>query len=300
VEINAIRVLFFPRFTGKTQKQERKYMMTRREALKTTTLVTAAAAAVSTARLSLAQPPPPRPGVPPPGAAPGAPLPGERERERERRAAPANEAMTAEILPTVLPPLPYPVDALEPFIDAQTMQIHHDKHHAAYVTNLTKALADHPTLSRKPMFELMKELHTLPENVRTAVRNQGGGHHNHSLFWRMMRKGGGGEPRGELRRAIDQQLGGFAKFKELMTETATKLFGSGWAWLVLDGHTLKVEGYQNQDSPLSAERLPLLGVDVWEHAYYLKYQNRRPEYVANWFNVINWDYVAERYAERQA
>jgi Fe-Mn family superoxide dismutase len=295
VEILAIHVLLsLSSINGKSiqPKQERKqYMMTRRDALKTTTLVTVACAAVSTARLSLAQPPPPpRPGVVPP------PL----ERERERRLAPATEAMTAEILPTVLPPLPYPVDALEPYIDAQTMQIHHDKHHAAYVTNLTKALADHPALSRKPMFEVMKELHTLPEGVRTAVRNQGGGHHNHSLFWRMMKKGGGGEPRGELRRAIDQQLGGFAKFKEMMTETATKLFGSGWAWLVLDGRTLKVEGYQNQDSPLSAGRLPLLGVDVWEHAYYLKYQNRRPEYVANWFNVINWDYVAERYAERQA
>ena len=203
------------------------------------------------------------------------------------------------IEPLKLPPLPYPVDALEPYIDAQTMQIHHDKHHAAYVTNLTKALADYPDLTRKPMYELLRELNSLPEKVRSQVRNQGGGHHNHSMFWLMMRKGGGGEPRGELRRAIELDLGGFANFKERITETATKVFGSGWAWLVWDGKALKVESYPNQDSPLTQGNLPLLGLDVWEHAYYLKYQNRRPEYIAAWFNVINWDYVAERYAERQ-
>jgi Fe-Mn family superoxide dismutase len=226
----------------------------------------------------------------------GAPPPGER-----RAGAPAGapRGLPPDIEPTKLPPLPYPVDALEPFIDAQTMEIHHDKHHAAYVTNLTKALADYPELSRKPMFELLKELNNLPEKIRTAVRNQGGGHHNHSLFWLMMKKGGGGEPKGELRKAMDQQLGGFTGFKEKMTEAATKQFGSGWAWLVLDGKTLKVEGYPNQDSPLSVGKMPLLGIDVWEHAYYLKYQNRRPEYVAAWFNVINWDYISERYAERQ-
>src|SRR2546430_1850749 len=163
-----------------------------------------------------------------------------------------------------VPPLAYDFDALEPYIDAQTMEIHHNKHHAAYVTNLTKALADHPALGRKPMYELLKELNSLPESVRTAVRNQGGGHHNHSIFWLMMKKGGGGEPRGELRRAIDEQLGGFARFREAMTETATKLFGSGWAWLVMDGRTLRVEGYHNQDSPLTEGKLPLLGIDVWE------------------------------------
>ena len=202
--------------------------------------------------------------------------------------------------PFTLPPLPYPFDALEPHIDARTMEIHHDKHHAAYVSNLNKAVADYPELGRKQVEDLLKELNTVPEKIRTAVRNQGGGHFNHTLFWQMMTKGGGGEPKGELAAAIDKSFGNFSGFKDKLTDTATKVFGSGWAWLVMQGGELKIEPAPNQDNPVSQARQPLLGIDVWEHAYYLKYQNRRPEYIAAWFKVISWDFVSERYAKLKA
>jgi Fe-Mn family superoxide dismutase len=202
--------------------------------------------------------------------------------------------------PFTLPPLPYSFDALEPHIDAQTMQIHHDKHHAAYVTNLNKAVADFPDLGKKPVEDLLKDLNAVPEKIRAAARNQGGGHYNHSLFWQMMKKNGGGEPAGELSKAMDKSFGGFAAFKDQFTKAAAGQFGSGWAWLVLDGGDLKIEADPNQDSPLSAGKLPLLGLDVWEHAYYLKYQNRRADYIAAWFNVINWDFVAQRFQSKGA
>ena len=202
--------------------------------------------------------------------------------------------------PFTLPPLPYPFDALEPHIDARTMEIHHDKHHAAYVTNLNKAIAEAPELGQKPVEELLKNLNAVPEKIRTAVRNQGGGHFNHTLFWQMMKKGGGGEPKGELASAVDKSFGSFSGFKDKFTEAATKVFGSGWAWVVLEGGNLKIESSPNQDSPVSQGKQPLLGIDVWEHAYYLKYQNRRPEYIAAWYNVINWDFVSDRYAKLTA
>ena len=197
--------------------------------------------------------------------------------------------------PFTVPPLPYAFDALEPHIDAQTMQIHHDKHHAAYVANLNKAVADFPDLGKKPVEDLLKDLTAIPEKVRTAIRNQGGGHYNHSIFWQMMKKNGGGEPSGELSKAIEKKFGSFSAFKDQFTKAAVGQFGSGWAWLVSDGGELKIEAAPNQDSPISEHKTPLLGVDVWEHAYYLKYQNRRPDYVAAWFNVIDWDFVTQRF-----
>ena len=243
-------------------------MMTRRQALKKTALATVACAAASTFRAAIAQPAP----------TPAAP------------AAPSG--------PFTLPPLPYAYDALEPHIDAQTMQIHHDKHHAAYVANLNKAINGMPGTSGNLAIEsLLQDLNSLPENARTAVRNNGGGHYNHSLFWQMMKKGGGGEPKTELAKAIEASFGNFADFKTKFTDAATKVFGSGWAWLTMDGGTLKIESAPNQDSPLSAGRTPILGLDVWEHAYYLKYQNKRADYIAAWWNVVNWDFVAERYAK---
>jgi Fe-Mn family superoxide dismutase len=175
------------------------------------------------------------------------------------------------------------------------MEIHHDKHHAAYVANLNKAILEDPELGKKSIADLMRDLNTVPEKIRTAIRNQGGGHLNHSLFWQMMRKNGGGQPTGELARAVDSSFGSYTGFKDKFTETATKVFGSGWAWLVLDGKMLKIEPSANQDTPWSQGKHPLLGLDVWEHAYYLKYQNRRPEYITAWFNVVNWDFVNEQF-----
>jgi len=197
--------------------------------------------------------------------------------------------------PFSLPPLPYAYDALEPYIDARTMQIHHDKHHAAYAANLNKAVAEFPDLGTKLVEDLLKDQNAVPEKIRTAVRNQGGGHYNHSLFWQTLKKDGG-EPKGALAQAIDQHFGSFNTFKEGWTKAAVSQFGSGWAWLVVDANKkLSIEPTANQDSPLSQGRQPLLGIDVWEHAYYLKYQNRRPEYVAAFFQVINWDFVSQRY-----
>ena len=197
--------------------------------------------------------------------------------------------------PYSLPALPYAVDALEPYIDAQTMQIHHDKHHATYVNNLNKALAKSPEISAKPIEELVMNLKDVPENLRHTVKNAAGGHVNHSLFWSMMKKNGGGQPSGELGKALEKRFGTFAIFKDMFSNAATRVFGSGWAWLVLDGQDLKIESTANQDSPLMAGKTPLLGIDVWEHAYYLKYQNRRADYVEAFYNVINWDFAAERY-----
>ncbi|MBX7167586.1 MAG: superoxide dismutase [Pirellulales bacterium] len=194
-----------------------------------------------------------------------------------------------------LPPLPYPYDALEPHIDARTMEIHHDKHHQAYVDNLNKALDGHPDLAKLPVDELLADLSKVPEAIRMAVRNNGGGHANHTLFWTLMSKQGGGEPKGKLADAIKESLGGFAKFKEDFTKAAMTRFGSGWAWLVAGNGKLEIISTANQDTPVSEGKLPLLGLDVWEHAYYLKYQNRRADYVAAWWNVVNWDAVSERY-----
>jgi len=198
----------------------------------------------------------------------------------------------------VLPQLPYDFAALEPHIDAQTMQIHHDKHHQAYITNLNNALNKHPELLDKSIEELLRGISAIPDDIRTAVRNHGGGHHNHALFWTIMApagKGGGGEPSGALADAIKKTFGDFAKFKELFTTAATGQFGSGWAWLTVANGKLEVAGRPNQDSPLMDNKVPVLGVDVWEHAYYLKYQNRRPDYIGAWWNVVNWDEVNKRF-----
>ncbi|MBI2194641.1 MAG: superoxide dismutase [Planctomycetes bacterium] len=196
-----------------------------------------------------------------------------------------------------LPALPYPHDALEPHIDSMTMQIHHGKHHAAYVNNLTKALEGQAKLASLSVEDLISDLNNVPEGVRTAVRNNGGGHANHTLFWSLMSPKGGGAPTGSLAKAIDAAFGNFNEFKTKLTAAGVGRFGSGWAWLSVDKKTKKLEIHStaNQDSPIMEGKTPLLGVDVWEHAYYLKYQNRRPDYLAAWFNVINWPAVAERY-----
>ncbi len=196
-----------------------------------------------------------------------------------------------------LPDLPYAADALEPHIDARTMEIHHGKHHNAYVTNVNKALADHGDLAAKSIEDLISDLSAVPEGIRGAVRNNGGGHANHSLFWQLMSKNGGGAPGGELASAIDGAFGNFDDFKAKFTQAGMTRFGSGWAWLSVDGGKLVVESTANQDSPLSDGRTPILGLDVWEHAYYLNYQNRRPDYIAAWWNVVNWDEVARRFAD---
>jgi len=195
-----------------------------------------------------------------------------------------------------LPPLPYPSDALEPHIDKQTMEIHHGKHHNAYVTNLNAALEKAPELQSKSLDDLVKGINSVPESVRTAVRNNAGGHINHSMFWQIMKPGGGGEPTGALAQAITSDLGGFAAFKEAFNKAATTRFGSGWAWLVLgkDGK-LAVTSLPNQDNPLMEGQKPIMGLDVWEHAYYLKYQNRRPDYINAWWNTLNWEEIGRRY-----
>jgi Fe-Mn family superoxide dismutase len=198
-----------------------------------------------------------------------------------------------------LPPLPYAKDALEPHIDAQTMEIHHDKHHNAYVTNLNKALEGHPELQNKSLEELLRSLDSLPENIRTAVRNNGGGHSNHTFFWQIMGPNAGGAPTGDLANAINAAFGSFDNFKTQFAAAAAGRFGSGWAWLIVnpDG-SVSITSTPNQDTPVSEGKTPILGIDVWEHAYYLKYQNRRPDYVAAWWNVVNWNEVAKRYAAR--
>jgi len=237
-------------------------MMTRRDALKTTAL---AAAAVSILPTSA---------------------------QAQAAAAPTG--------PFTLPALPYAFDALEPHIDAKTMEIHHGRHHQAYVTNLNKAVSTNADLAKTSLNELIRHLDDVPEAVRTAVRNNGGGHYNHTLFWRLMKKGGGGQPKGALAKAIDGKFGSFDKFKTDFSDTAMKTFGSGWAWLIIEGKDLKIVSTPNQDVPLAHGKHPILGLDVWEHAYYLKYQNKRADYVAAFFNVINWDTVAELFEKEPA
>jgi Fe-Mn family superoxide dismutase len=200
--------------------------------------------------------------------------------------------------PFTLPPLPYAYDALEPYFDAETMHLHHDKHHQAYVNNLNNAVAGHPELASKTVYELVADLSAVPEAVRTAVRNNGGGHANHSFWWTMLGKGTAA-PIGELAKAIDTKFGSLAGFQDKLTAAALSVFGSGWAWLVtMPDSSLAIETTPNQDSVLTMGHKPVVGVDVWEHAYYLKYQNRRPEYVKAFLQVINWDYVSGRFAEK--
>ena len=198
-------------------------------------------------------------------------------------------------MPFTLPALPYANDALEPHIDAKTMEIHHTKHHQAYVNNLNAAIEKAPELANKSLDDLMRGINSVPESVRTAVRNNGGGHWNHSLFWQIMGPKKGGEPTGKLADAIKSAFGDFAKFKEQFAAAGAGRFGSGWAWLINDGGKLSITSTPNQDNPLMEGKTAILGLDVWEHAYYLKYQNKRPDYIAAWWNVVNWDAVAERY-----
>jgi superoxide dismutase, Fe-Mn family len=246
---------------GQNHQRMELIMMTRRKAVKNTVLASVALAALPTA---IAQ------------------------------TGPATSA-TIPTDPFTLPPLPYAYDALEPYIDAETMHIHHDKHHAAYVANLNKAVTDYPDVAKMSIEEILKNLNAIPAKIRTAVRNQGGGHYNHSLFWQMLKKDTG-VPQGSLASAINESFGSFTAFKEEWTKTAAGVFGSGWTWLVLDADKrLSIEPTPNQDATISDGKEPLLGIDVWEHSYYLKYQNRRPEYVAAFFNVINWDFVSARY-----
>lgn len=210
--------------------------------------------------------------------------------------APLGRTQTGAGGPFTLPPLPYPFDALEPYIDALTMQIHHDRHHGAYVNNLNAAVAKHPSLAGKTVEELVRDLQAVPEDVRTAVRNNGGGHINHSLFWEIMKKNPGGKPLGELAKAIDRKFGSFASFQDQLTKAALGVFGSGWAWLsITPARELVIETSPNQDNPWMKGNTPVLGIDVWEHAYYLKYQNRRADYIAAWWNVVHWEFVSERY-----
>jgi len=195
-----------------------------------------------------------------------------------------------------LPSLPYAHDALEPHIDARTMEIHHGKHHAAYVANVNNALEGHDQLAAMSVEDLMRNISQIPDDIRTAVRNNGGGHANHSLFWSTMSPNGGGQPSGDLAAAIDRDLGGFDSFKDAFAKAAATRFGSGWAWLTVADGKLEVSSTANQDSPLMDGKTPLAGLDVWEHAYYLHYQNRRPDYVSAWFNLVDWDAVAGRLA----
>ena len=196
-----------------------------------------------------------------------------------------------------VPPLPYDYNALEPHIDEQTMRIHHDKHHAAYVTNLNAALEKHPELQQKSIEDLLKGINTVPEDIRTAVRNNGGGHSNHTMFWELMGPGKGGAPAGALGAAINSAFSTFDSFKEQFAKAGAGRFGSGWVWLIDAGGKLVIESSANQDSPLMEGKKAILGLDVWEHAYYLKYQNRRPDYITAWWNVVNWDAVSKRFGK---
>ena len=201
-------------------------------------------------------------------------------------------------MPFSLPPLPYPSEALEPHIDKTTMEIHHGKHHNAYVTNLNKALESAPDLQNKTIEELLaNNLAAVPENIRTAVRNNGGGHANHDMFWKLMGPNGGGAPTGDIADAINSAFGSFDAFKEKFAAAAVGRFGSGWAWLIKSGSGVEITSTPNQDTPLMEGKFPVLGLDVWEHAYYLKYQNRRPDYISAWWNVVNWQEVNRRLRE---
>jgi Fe-Mn family superoxide dismutase len=242
-------------------------MITRRQAIKTTFL--AGALALPFVRTLQAQSPAP-----------------------SEAAAPAQPAG-----PFKLPALPYGYDALEPYIDAQTMRIHHDKHHATYVNKLNEAVATHPELGEKPIASLLENLNEVPEPIRKAVRNQGGGHYNHSLFWQWLSTSGG-QPGGDLASAITKRFSSLDQFKTLFTKEALGVFGSGWAWLVLKGGELSIDSTPNQDSPISMGAIPILGLDVWEHAYYLKNQNKRADYIAAWWNVVNWDRAGALYTAK--
>ena len=193
-----------------------------------------------------------------------------------------------------LPPLPYPPDALGPHIDKQTMEIHHGKHHAAYVNNLNAALEKHPELQSKSLDDLLKGINTVPEDIRTAVRNNGGGHWNHSMFWQIMGPNAGGQPSGAIADAINSSFGSFDKFKEELKKAGVGRFGSGWAWVIDQGGKLAIESTPNQDNPMMDGKKPVFGIDVWEHAYYLKYQNRRPDYIDAWWSVVNWNEINKR------
>ncbi|MEA5618085.1 superoxide dismutase [Cronbergia sp. UHCC 0137] len=207
----------------------------------------------------------------------------------------SNTTTTAAIQ---LPPLPYAYDALEPHIDARTMEFHHDKHHAAYVKNLNGALNKHPELKNKSVEELLRSINKVPSDIRTTVRNNGGGHVNHSMFWKIMKPNGGGEPTGQIASAINQSFGNFAEFKKQFNAAGASRFGSGWVWLVRTKKgNLEITTTANQDSPFMEGKYPIMGNDVWEHAYYLKYQNRRPEYLDAWWNVVNWDEINRRFAD---
>jgi Fe-Mn family superoxide dismutase len=195
-----------------------------------------------------------------------------------------------------LPKLPYAYDALEPNISAEIMKLHHDAHHQAYVTNLNKALEGHPDLLKKPIGNLLRDIDTVPENIRQTVINNGGGHANHSMFWEIMGPRGGGSPSGELAKDIDAAFGSFDKFKDKLSTTAIARFGSGWGWLVLNKGKLEVQSLPNQDSPLMKGQMPIMGIDVWEHAYYLQYKQKRPDYVKAWWNTANWKDIGQRYA----
>lgn len=195
-------------------------------------------------------------------------------------------------------PLRYDYNALEPYIDEATMRLHHDKHHAAYVTNLNAAIEKHPELSSKRLEELLRDINSVPEDIRTAVRNHGGGHANHTMFWNIMKPNGGGEPTGAIADAINGAFGGFDNLKTKFNEAGAKLFGSGWVWVVSKGNNLEIITTPNQDSPLMQGYHPVFGNDVWEHAYYLKYQNRRPEYLAAWWNTLDWEEINKRLANK--
>jgi superoxide dismutase, Fe-Mn family len=216
------------------------------------------------------------------------------------RLIPVDEGPIQEdILAYELPPLPYDYAALEPHIDTETMKLHHDKHHAAYVNNLNGAIEKHPELAKHTPEDLLRNLGTIPEDIRAVVRNNGGGHVNHTMFWTIMKPNGGGEPTGKIAEQIKKDFGSFADFKKLFNETTAKQFGSGWGWLVFEGGKLKVVTSPNQDNPISQGHFPILGNDVWEHAYYLKYQNKRPDYLAAWWNTVNWDEVNKRFEHAQ-
>lgn len=254
-------------------------MLTRREVLVGSVVAAGAASTLVSARFAGAQ------ATTPPSAAPTV------------TPAPAPAATG----PFTLPKLPYAYDALEPNIDAQTMTIHHDKHHATYVAKLNAAVEGKPELAGKTVEQLVSNLAAVPESVRTAVRNHGGGHANHSLFWQIMAPGAPSQPTGELKTAIDKTFGSYDKFAEQLASSAAGVFGSGWAWLSLaKDKTLGLETTPNQDNPWMAGKTPLLGIDVWEHAYYLKYQNRRPDYIAAWLKVINWDFISAEYKKALA
>jgi Fe-Mn family superoxide dismutase len=206
-------------------------------------------------------------------------------------------AQDAPTGPFTLPPLPYDYNALEPYIDAETMMFHHDKHHAAYIKKLNEAVSKYPELASKSAEDLLTNINGLPKDIQSIVRNNGGGHVNHTMFWQIMSPDGGGQPTGAIAEAITQAFGSFAAFQEQFNDAGAKQFGSGWAWLVLDGNKqLKVIGLPNQDSPLMEGASPIMGNDVWEHAYYLTYRNKRDEYLKNWWNVVNWEEINKRYA----